>query len=54
MCIRDSDYSALEIDMINFDPINESNSDIDHYQVYIHRIIELINHKNEIKRSLKE
>ena len=48
------DYSALEIDMINFDPINESNSDIDHYQVYIHRIIELINHKNEIKRSLKE
>ena len=48
------DFPVLEIDSINFDPIDESNADLDHYQVYVHRIIQLIELQNQIKNSLKE
>ena len=48
------DYPVLEIDTISFDPIDESNTDMDHYQVYVHRIIQLIQLQNQIKSTFKE
>ena len=44
----------LEIEEIDFIPIDESKTDVDHYQVYVHRIIQLIKLQNDIKKEFSE
>ena len=48
------DASILEIEEIDFIPIDESKTDVDHYQVYVHRIIQLIKLQNDIKKDFSE
>ena len=48
------DASILEIEEIDFIPIDESKTDVDHYQVYVHRIIQLIKLQNDIKKEFSE
>ena len=48
------DVSFIEIEELDFKPIDESDKDVDHYQVYVHRIIQLIKLQNNIKRDLDE
>ena len=48
------DVSFIEIEELDFKPIDESDTDVDHYQVYVHRIIQLIKLQNKIKRDLDE
>jgi len=48
------DHPVLEIEPIEFVPIDESNSNMDHYQVYVHRIIQWIQLQKQIKSKLKE
>ncbi len=44
--------SILNIETVEFNPIDESDINIDHYQVYVHRIIQLINLQNKIKKDI--
>lgn len=48
------DVSFLDIEVLDFKPIDESETDVDHYQVYVHRIIQLIKLQNDIKKDLDE